>query len=48
MINECDLDCNGNIDFPELLDMMEHVSYVDQYTELQEAFSVFDVHGNDS
>ena len=47
MINEVDVDGNGNIDFPEFLSLMARkMRDVDTEEELVEAFKVFDKDGN--
>ena len=47
MVNEVDVDGNGNIDFPEFLTMMARkMKDTDSEEENKEAFKVFDKDGN--
>ena len=47
MVNEVDIDGNGNLDFPEFLTMMARkMKEVDIESEILEAFKVFDKNGD--
>lgn len=47
MLNEADIDMNGNIEFPEFVTMMaKKIKDIDVEEELVEAFRVLDREGN--